>query len=483
MPIAAVPKYLGTDFSDASPGLRFGMYLQLWGVDSRTGQHLWETHDRNYRATGRDRTVRAFEDDNKTGALKRAAELTSHDREVLNGLRSRQRAIFGALREADACAFVAKSIAPFTAGLGNEHPLENGFAFLNPYGLPYLPGSGVKGALRRAAEELARADFFGGSGKAGAWTLPDIWRLFGFEPRPGDKGSRRSWEEWVGGFAVDQAELDNYLDAVLPKDTPAGRTVRKRLADQDDDVRRLRVLLGDSTLHVSGALDFWDVIPDIAEGRLAVEIMTPHHSHYYQSVAPQQGSVSPHDSGSPNPISFLTVPAGSEFTFHVRCDMARLHRVAPELERDKRWRGLLEAAFDHAFTWLGFGAKTAVGYGAMERNREREARERTEREARVKREREERQRDRRLAEMDPLDRAMAEVIENRTDKGMPEITALIKAIEAGRWTGPDKVEAAGRVRTRMQKENCWKETSQKRNPSKDKDYKNTKRVKRCLGEE
>jgi acyl-CoA-binding protein len=27
---------------------------------------------------------------------------------------------------------------------------------------------------------------------------------------------------------------------------------------------------------------------------------------------------------------------------------------------------LLQAAFQHAFTWLGFGAKTAVGYGVME---------------------------------------------------------------------------------------------------------------------
>ena len=49
----------------------------------------------------------------------------------------------------------ATAIAPFTTGLGNEHPLENGFAFFNPYGLPYLAGSGVKGVLRQAARELA----------------------------------------------------------------------------------------------------------------------------------------------------------------------------------------------------------------------------------------------------------------------------------------------------------------------------------------
>ncbi|PZP50172.1 MAG: hypothetical protein DI596_15265, partial [Azospira oryzae] len=60
----------------------------------------------------------------------------------------------------------ALATAPFTTGLGNEHPLENGFAFLWPYGLPYLPGSGVKGVVRRAAEELA----------SGQWEEDRGWR-------------------------------------------------------------------------------------------------------------------------------------------------------------------------------------------------------------------------------------------------------------------------------------------------------------------
>ena len=70
----------------------------------------------------------------------------------------------------------ARSIAPFATGLGNEHPLENGFAFLNPYGLPYLPGSGVKGVVRRAAEELAHKDYSRMSDEPCEWSLPDVWR-------------------------------------------------------------------------------------------------------------------------------------------------------------------------------------------------------------------------------------------------------------------------------------------------------------------
>ena len=260
----------------------------------------------------------------------------------------------------------ARSIAPFATGLGNEHPLENGFAFLNPYGLPYLPGSGVKGVVRRAAEELAHRDFSRLSDEPCEWSLPDVWCLFGFERWPRLKGdvARKSWEQWTDGFEVSKREMDAYIEAVLPAgaDTAGLRT---RLNESDDDRQRLCILLDEPTLHARGALEFWDVIPRIAGDRLAVEIMTPHQSHYYQGK-PHQGSKTPHDSGNPVPISFLTVPPDSEFAFHVRCDVVRLKRIAPHLAEEDRWKSLVKAAFKHAFEWLGFGAKTAVGYGAME---------------------------------------------------------------------------------------------------------------------
>jgi CRISPR-associated protein Cmr6 len=128
--------------------------------------------------------------------------------------------------------------------------------------------------------------------------------------------------------------------------------------------------------HVRGALAFWDVIPQIKGDSLMVEIMTPHQSHYYQQKRDRKSgdSVSPHDSGQPTPISFLTVPPESTFDFHVVCDLAHLSRLtasrepgAPDLlgEGATHWKNLLAAAFAHAFEWLGFGAKTAVGYGSM----------------------------------------------------------------------------------------------------------------------
>ena len=346
MPIAAVPEYLGSDFSSASPALRFGMYFKLWDVDSGSKENQW--------------TSRAA---NKTSALRAATSLGELDRKSVAAHIGRQRVIFDSVAEDDGLALMARSVAPFTTGMGNEHPLENGFAFLNPYGLPYLPGSGVKGVVRRAAEELAHSELFDSES---GWMLPAIWHLFGFEPWPASRGGEpdAEWQEWIAGFTVSKEEIDTYLSAVIDN---SGSDKRRRGSILESP-NPLRTLLQDRNLHTRGALEFWDVVPQINDNKLAVEIMTPHQSHYYDHRKPHAGSNSPHDSGQPNPISFLTVPPGSVFVFHVRCNYRHLCRCAPELAKDDRWRILLEIAFEHAFEWLGFGAKTAVGYGAMKRD-------------------------------------------------------------------------------------------------------------------
>jgi CRISPR-associated protein Cmr6 len=330
MPIAAVPAYLGMDFKDASPALRFGMYLKLWGINRRSNALLWTTHDVIYEVRGQEKQEREVRDENKTEALKTATRLNEIDEQANLSLSQRQAALAATMPAASLLCLNAQAISPFTTGLGNEHPLENGFAFLNPYGLPYVPGSGVKGVLRQAAQELA----------SGQWGETYGWSRSNERPYRINLGTERE-PRWL--------DL-SMIDVLFGRET--------READKD---------------HVRGALSFWDVIPQIAGESLLVEIMTPHQSHYYQQRS-QAGSTNPHDSGQPNPICFLTVPPGSRFTFYVVCDVNHLRRLtqhtsseAPDLlaEGETHWKTLLNAAFQHAFHWLGFGAKTAVGYGAM----------------------------------------------------------------------------------------------------------------------
>ena len=393
MAIAAVPGYLGSNFSSASPGARFGLYLKLWGTNNRTGEKLWTTSDINYRVAGRDRQERAFRDENKTNALGDALKLTAADQATLTALIRRQASLADPLEAAgQLLRLETLSVAPFATGLGNEHPLENGFAFLNPYGLPYLAGSGVKGVLRQAARELAGGEW----GAHQGWDATAITALFG---REGE--------------------------------------------DREAD-------------HQRGALQFWDVFPRIKGDGLVVEIMTAHQTHYYQQ---QQ---SPHESGSPNPIPFVTVPPGSGFNFYVQCDVPFLQRLAPELAQDGHWKLLMEAAFKHAFAWLGFGAKTAIGYGQMKKDaaakkqREEDLRiaqlEAMAAETKAREEQAEAERQTRLANMTPEQKILEQIrslldhekkIERKLAGG--ELTGtLTQALKQAQteWTGPVCVQLA-----------------------------------------
>lgn len=276
MNLPAVPAYV-TDaggFTDCPPGHRFNLYFPIWKTD-------W-----------------LFDKNGKAAALGQCLKLGSASA-PLDALRARQLTLAEALPENRCHIIEARSTAPFATGLGLKHPVENGFAFLSPYGLPYLAGSGVKGVLRRAAEELRD----GGEEEGVTHTV--IAALFGHEERRGS----------------------------LPPDQKERRAAHR------------------------GALTCWDVFPVPPKGELFVEIMTPHFNHYLQ------GSDTPHDAGKPNPIPFLAVPAGSDFRFVITCEPGSLGNAIEPAQ----WKDLLDKIIQHAFDWLGFGAKTSVGYGAVEK--------------------------------------------------------------------------------------------------------------------
>lgn len=406
MPIAAIPDYMGKDFSQASPGLRFGMYLPVWGMNQRTKELNWTTYDITYEVRGPQQQEREVKKENKVSALQQACALSKGDKDVAKAMLQRQSQTFETVAPAQGLRLQATATAPFTTGLGNEHPLENGFAFLNPYGLPYLAASGVKGVLRAAAQELAR----------GGWG-PSDW----------SRDRRHEVHTAKGQYLFDANDLD--------------------------------VLFGSEALdgenHLRGVLSFWDVIPQIEGNSLMVEIMTPHQSHYYQDKA-AGGSTSPHDSGSPNPISFLTVPPKSQFAFHVVCNTAQLEHLAPDLAANDRWKALLTTAFEHAFAWLGFGAKTAVGYGAMGRDVQAEAKlARTQAEAQAAAEQAAKLAN--LSENARLVEAFVSASQNRLEqlrggKDKPntdlhaKARALAKAaLEGADWTSEEKLSAAQAV--------------------------------------
>lgn len=457
MPIAAVPAYLQrSDFKAASPGLRFGLLLPIWTdradqeaqVQERAHKRSPEGQEINSllaragmdaaiaHLTQRQRLPSQWEKNDFAArhAWSEIQPLTPGDLALQRALAERQAGLAAALGGTLHLRIDAQSIAPFTTGLGNEHPLENGFAFLNPYGLPYLPGSGVKGVIRQAARELASGDW----ADTGGWSTA---------PRHEIRIQQGKQE-----IILQLSDLD----------------VLFGLQSKDGDKQ-----------HFRGVLSFWDLIPSLSGNALMVEIMTPHQTHYYQH------GESPHESGQPNPISFLTVPPGSRFTFHVTCDPTRLPML---LAQDSQWQHLLRAAFEHAFTWLGFGAKTAVGYGAMARDAAAEARAeqaRAEQQAAKQQAAEaqarEQARQAALAQLSPVERSIQEFLDTRADPNQAEISAVIAAVKQGHWSDEDKPAVADWLKQRMQASKGWREQSAKKNPNKDKEYQNTLLVKQWLG--
>lgn len=84
--------------------------------------------------------------------------------------------------------------------------------------------------------------------------------------------------------------------------------------------------------------------------------------------------------------------------------------------------------------------------------------------------------------MDPLERSIQEFLDQRSDKGQPEISAVIGAVKQGRWQGQERAAVALWLKAKMQAtKGLWKESSQAKKPEKDRDYQNTLLVKQWLG--
>ena len=160
-----------------------------------------------------------------------------------------------ALESQGAVVIEMKSTQPLVLGLGLPHPTETGFLLDRHSGVPYIPGSSVKGLLRAVA---------------GA-TLE-------------------------GELPVD--ELHQYAESYW----------RENLS------RIFGPEIEGSTTPSRGEVRFYDAFPSCWP-RLVVDILTPHHGDYYGSGGSAGIRVAPGDWHEPIPNPFLTVAPDTPFWF------------------------------------------------------------------------------------------------------------------------------------------------------------------------
>jgi CRISPR-associated protein Cmr6 len=213
----------------------------------------------------------------------------------------------------------------FATGLGNPHPVENGFAWHPTLGVPYLTGAAVKGLLR-------------------AW-VEGGWMNCG----EGDEAAKR------------QERLGTLYRWFGSEDMEPGR--RKELREKEFIPPSLSNNAPDTE---AGMFIFFDAIP-VSPVELACDVMTPHYGEWYKSggeinnVGSEPDKV-PADWHSPVPVPFLVVKK-AKFLF---C-------IAPRrMPHDAEGKAKVEAeladavqVLEKALEYLGAGSKTAVGYGRM----------------------------------------------------------------------------------------------------------------------
>lgn len=216
--------------------------------------------------------------------------------------------------------------------------MENAGLCLDRFGMPYLPGSAVKGCVRRMAiQELLEAREAGKLTGELAHLLATIALVFGWGEQ--DWNSRKQKGRFNSDFAYAVG------------------------ADLWEEVSAAARGLLPKTDHFAGSVSFLPAYPmDIGKagpveglpvklpalGKLELDVVTCHHGKYYsgkQSVAT--------DTEEPVPVFFPAVAAGHIFTFATRplrsCNSALLKQA-------RTWLADGLAAF-------GLGAKTAAGYG------------------------------------------------------------------------------------------------------------------------
>ncbi len=223
--------------------------------------------------------------------------------------------------------FTLKTKSSLIVGLGDESVYETSIRLNRNYGVPYIPGSALKGiakhwAILKLAESEARKntdkDFY------------SIAKNFQNELESGNV-------EKYGGLSIIVNDGNKLIEIKF-----------EELID----------IFG--TQKYKGKIIFFDAFPHPKNFTLRgdffkLDIMNPHYFKYYSAKSDDlsKDENAPGDWHEPKPIFFLTVPENIEFVFAIGI----LEDKNDEL-LNKAKALLIEALREH-----GVGAKTAIGYG------------------------------------------------------------------------------------------------------------------------
>lgn len=127
-----------------------------------------------------------FEDSAKFNWIQTVAKKVGNDVQ-LEALKNR---LISLVQSKGQAPLFFKTNSTFVTGLGREHPVENGFAWHQSLGVPFLPGSSVKGLVRAYATSWLQEDkvlinhIFGPLQSDGASTEPQVGSVIFLDALP-----------------------------------------------------------------------------------------------------------------------------------------------------------------------------------------------------------------------------------------------------------------------------------------------------------
>lgn len=225
--------------------------------------------------------------------------------------------------------------------------LENGGICLDrTSGIPFIPGSAIKGAARHySIYALSQEDDI----EKKTNLLYQICLVFGYgkqEWKAGrDKSKNHSHSDfWLAMTALDSRE-DKQRDEVWGK--VADKVAAKLFAKLKQKPKNQDSPLCTQLPNLSGSICFLPAYPEKDPG-IDIDVLTCHHPEYYSGKRPIAT-----DDENPNPILFPTIRAGATFRF---CLIPTPLTGESDLKNSKQW-------LSEALTAFGIGAKTNAGYG------------------------------------------------------------------------------------------------------------------------
>lgn len=257
-------------------------------------------------------------------------------------------------------SFAASNLWRLVTGTATNPALESGLQLHPLWGVPYLPGSSVKGLLHHYAEAqvVEEAETEGGRAltadvepsekelEAIVRGAREVRQVFGSLVV-----ERGEWERDGASTSVGPETPRSLLSAWLrPDRLPAWLT-----AERAQELRR--ELLGPFT---SGRLAVYDALPSPGQHLVEADILNPHYPEYYRTA----GDAPPSDDQDPSPVYFLAVRAGVEFEFRWR--LCPRVSGATAAMTDEEIAERVGAWLREALATWGAGAKTAAGYGYFE---------------------------------------------------------------------------------------------------------------------